>query len=455
MQAPPSSPPTRQEVLEQLEDIGASGKVTGQKLKILGFVTQMKLDGREDQIKELTIATDALGRSANFDGKIDPVVRVQVGKLRDQLAIYYDAVEKWRVRVKIDIPVGRYVPTFSYPDPAERFSAAAKAALQSAQLAADRLTLPSLQTALYHLNDILRAYPDHPYVLAMKADVHVLRAMHGLPPWVEMAEAERLAQRAVELAPELWQAQNAYGCVHAIFRRWDAAREAFSRAAKARLDDGPVHFFYGWFLASQGELEEAIRLTEKAVNSTKGYYGGAAPASAILRSDLAFMRILGGYLEEGAATLESAIADFPDFYVLPLYLAMLREARDDRAGAVKALRSAKLKRSESAATLGLRALYHGLAGGRLRARFELTKLMLLRKVHYVPASQIANALVGLGESRKAIRWLRQMADNREPFFIWLGCYPYLRHLAADSKHKDEFFSLLDELGLKWYWARKS
>src|ERR1700683_4466438 len=113
MQAPPSSPPTRQEVLEQLHDIEASGKVTGQKFKILECVTRMKLDGRENEIKELTIATDALGRPGNFDSKIDPVVRVQVGKLREQLAAYYKAVEKWRIRVKIDIPVGRYVPTFT------------------------------------------------------------------------------------------------------------------------------------------------------------------------------------------------------------------------------------------------------------------------------------------------------------------------------------------------------
>jgi len=455
MQAPPSSPPTRQEVLEQLHDIKASGKVTGQKFKILECVTRMKLDGRENEIKELTIATDALGRPGNFDSKIDPVVRVQVGKLREQLAAYYKAVEKWRIRVKIDIPVGRYVPTFTYPDPAERFSAAATAALQSAQLAADRLTLSSFQTALDRLDEILRAYPEHPYVLAVKADVHILRAMHGMPPWKEMAEAEKLAQRAVDLAPELWQAQNVYGCVQAIFRRWDAAREAFARATKARLDDGPVHFFYAWFLASQGQFDAAIGLTEKAVNSTKGYYGGAAPANAIIRSDLAFIQISSGRLKEATATLESAIADFPDFYPLHAYHAILLEARDDAAMAAKALTRAKLKWSESAAMWGTKALFYGLAGRRLRARFELARLMLVKKIRYVPASQIIIGLVGVGQHRKAIRWMRQMAQDRDPFFIWLGCYPFLRHVAEDPVCKDEFFSLLDELGLKWYWARRS
>src|SRR6202042_382053 len=122
----------------------------------------------------------------------------------------------------------------------------------------------------------------------------------------------------------------------------------------------------------------------------------------------------------------SAIADFPEFYPLHAYHAILLEARDDAAMAAKALTRAKLKWSESAAMWGTKALFYGLAGRRLRAPVELSRLMLVKKIRYVPASQIIIGLVGVGQHRKAIRWMRQMAQDRDPFFIWLGCYPFLR-----------------------------
>lgn len=77
----------------------------------LRFIVDETLDGRGDRIKAYTIATDALGRDADFDPQSDPIVRVEAGRLRHTLAHYY-ANGGSNDPVVIELPRGRYVPVF-------------------------------------------------------------------------------------------------------------------------------------------------------------------------------------------------------------------------------------------------------------------------------------------------------------------------------------------------------
>jgi adenylate cyclase len=77
----------------------------------LRFVVEETLAGRSEQLKGYTIATEVFGRGEDFDAALDPVVRVQARKLRRALERYY-LVAGQRDEVVIDVPKGRYVPTF-------------------------------------------------------------------------------------------------------------------------------------------------------------------------------------------------------------------------------------------------------------------------------------------------------------------------------------------------------
>ena len=451
MESQSQGKPTREEVLSQLKDIETSRRLTPQQLKILQYVVDEELAARGKDIKAWSVAVHGLGRPPSFEPKEDKIVAIQVSRLRNGLRNYYSSSEGWKVRVKIEIPIPGYRPVLSYPDPKDQFDAATAAALRSAQIAMDRLTLPEYQKALRYLDQILLKHPEHPIVLAIKADVHCYRAMHGMPPRHELETAEKLAKRALEQSPGLWQAQIAYGYVQAVFQRWEQARDAFDRAAKApKAEDGLVHPSYTAFLVSQAKTDEAVRLMEHAVEISGGYYGLPAAINPIVRSDLAFLQILAGKLEDAKGTLESALND-SDFYILYVYLSMLRAAEDDPKGAVDVLSTAPLKWSESTLTWGLKGLFHGLAGAKWHARLELAKLLALRKLgFYVPASQFAIAYLGLGKHQDAIKWVRQMAMDCDPLFLWLGHFPFLRHLA----YLPEFHILLKELGLEWQWSRR-
>jgi len=78
----------------------------------LRFVVEAALSGQSDRIKGYTIGTEALGRGQNFDPQVDPIVRVEAGRLRRTLDAYYAGTGS-DDPVVIALPVGSYVPTFT------------------------------------------------------------------------------------------------------------------------------------------------------------------------------------------------------------------------------------------------------------------------------------------------------------------------------------------------------
>jgi TolB-like protein len=101
-------------VREQLERTLASAEFGASvRLKnFLRFVVEETLAGRAEQLKAYTIALEVFGRDPAFDPQSDPVVRIDAGKLRRRLDLYYLGPGRTDP-IRIAIPKGSYVPTFS------------------------------------------------------------------------------------------------------------------------------------------------------------------------------------------------------------------------------------------------------------------------------------------------------------------------------------------------------
>ena len=107
--------PTSSAIREHLAKVLSSpGVASAQRLSgLLRFIVEETLEGRHAQLKEARIGLDLFGRKADsYDPAIDPIVRVQMGRLRSKLRAYYDGPGA-SDRVRIDVPVGKYVPTFT------------------------------------------------------------------------------------------------------------------------------------------------------------------------------------------------------------------------------------------------------------------------------------------------------------------------------------------------------
>jgi len=79
--------------------------------RFLRFIVQQTLKGRTGSLKEYSIAVEVYDKSESFDARLDPIVRVEAGRLRAKLREYYDQ-EGCRDSVHITLPKRTYVPVF-------------------------------------------------------------------------------------------------------------------------------------------------------------------------------------------------------------------------------------------------------------------------------------------------------------------------------------------------------
>ena len=79
--------------------------------RFLKFIVEETLQGRAAQLKAYTVAVAVYDRPSSFNPQVDPIVRVEAGRLRRALENYYLASNE-AGPVRIEIPKGAYVPLF-------------------------------------------------------------------------------------------------------------------------------------------------------------------------------------------------------------------------------------------------------------------------------------------------------------------------------------------------------
>ena len=79
--------------------------------KLLTYVCDLALNGREVEINEQKIGQAVFGRSQDYDSAVDGIVRSQASRLRQRLELYYQQ-EGADEPMRVIIPRGGYVPVF-------------------------------------------------------------------------------------------------------------------------------------------------------------------------------------------------------------------------------------------------------------------------------------------------------------------------------------------------------
>jgi hypothetical protein len=79
--------------------------------QLLTYLADASLAGTADELKEYTVAVDALGKPSSYDPRQESAVRMQVGRLRQKLAEYY-RTEGVDDPIIIDLPKGGFRVVF-------------------------------------------------------------------------------------------------------------------------------------------------------------------------------------------------------------------------------------------------------------------------------------------------------------------------------------------------------
>ena len=81
-------------------------------LRLLRYLVERRLANDDGALREMSIGIEVFHRNpSTYDTKSDPIVRVNVSRLRERLVKHYAMFEA-PPQVRIDLPKGRYVPEF-------------------------------------------------------------------------------------------------------------------------------------------------------------------------------------------------------------------------------------------------------------------------------------------------------------------------------------------------------
>jgi len=94
--------------------------------RFLTFVVERTISGHADQLKEYVIGLSVFDKDDSFDPRLDPIVRVEAGRLRAKLTRYYET-EGLQDPLVIEFSRGSYTPTFLRREPHSPASTAAEA----------------------------------------------------------------------------------------------------------------------------------------------------------------------------------------------------------------------------------------------------------------------------------------------------------------------------------------
>lgn len=81
--------------------------------RFLAYIVEKELAGAVDEISARFIGKRVFGRGSDFDPNEDPIIRIEAGKLRRDLEVYFLTSGR-HDPLHISIPKGRYRPVFAY-----------------------------------------------------------------------------------------------------------------------------------------------------------------------------------------------------------------------------------------------------------------------------------------------------------------------------------------------------
>ena len=106
--------PGSQDALLQLAKILESRvfEMSERMQRFLRFIVEMTLAGRQSEIGEYNLGLEVYDRTAEFDPRLNSIVRVDAARLRSKLREYYETEGRDDV-IRIEIPKGKYIPVLT------------------------------------------------------------------------------------------------------------------------------------------------------------------------------------------------------------------------------------------------------------------------------------------------------------------------------------------------------
>lgn len=417
-------------------------------IKVISRASAMRFRGTEKTIPEIA-------RDLNVDGIVQGSVlrageRVRVtaqlihaetdqhvwansydGDLGDVLALHSHVAHAIAEEIRMKV-VGRK----SRPIPA-RVDPRAQDAYLRGRYHWSRRTADDLGRALECFNEAIGIAPDYAPPYVGLADYYSrLASNHLAAPETTFPRARASAVRALELDPELGEAQGALGTVlYGWDWKWTDAERAFARAlelnpsyAEAQKERALLFAFTG----REEEAREAMRHARELDPFSTLMIGSDGLVAF-------FMRQYGRAIELMSRALEEFSRPVP----VPLaHIALSHAQVGDLDQADRTLRKGLQDLPGDATLLGALGYVHGIAGRRQEARTILEELRRLEAIRYVSPVMVAGVLTAIGDNDEAIACLEGGCEAHAFMMVTLRVNPMFDEIRTDSR----FLEILRRMG---------
>jgi hypothetical protein len=458
----------------------------------LRFLVNEYLTGSGASLKEYVLGVQVFDRAADYDPRIDPIVRVQARQLRFKLREYYGTAGSTDA-VRFEIPKGCYQATIGYapvvaargehtPAPANsdpptalppQFAArhrksrwvfasmllvsAAAAGVLFARFAGpswphhqakvdpaaqelylkgkfcwNQRTPESLNQAVDYFTQAIVKSPGYSKPYSGLADCYnLLREYSVMPDKVAWPRAIAAAQKAVELDDSSAEAHAALGFAlfYGALDPTGGERELL-RAIQLDPNYAQAHHWYATSLMTIGRSQQAFQEVQRARELN--------PASASIFADEGYILFFLGQTERAVEVLQQVETTDPSFASPHIYLARIYLLAGDSAGYLSESRkAAELSRDDEALVMQAAARKAFAAGGpraMLASILQHNEALLAegRGGHY----EVAQSFARLGKLQDAMDQLQAAVENREMNILTLGQDPALARLRGERRFQE-------------------
>lgn len=272
--------------------------------------------------------------------------------------------------------------------------------------------------------------PDYfdPYI--GMAQAYIFQVNRGYMSPAEAAlKVKEYALKAEKLNPGSGEVSCLMGVIHSF--EYDF-RNAFAYFEQA-LDKSPnftlTYEWYSFALLFSGDFERAVELHQKALLLD--------PLNTIYEITLAMVYIYQDRYADAEALIESKLSINPDH----MQMIWLKAVLQAEMGLYREAYDTILKRQKYLETNFMAGYIFGKAGDPERGEAVLDKILTRSKKQYVPPSQIAILLCGLGRYDQALEQVEKAYLLHDQWFLWIVYTSFCDPI----RHDPRYTSIMEEL----------
>jgi tetratricopeptide (TPR) repeat protein len=242
-----------------------------------------------------------------------------------------------------------------------------------------------------------------------------------------MPKSREHAQKAIGLSNDtLAEANTAMAAVMLRFDwDWAGAERELKHALDLNPNSADAHDWYGAYFMSLSMHDQALAQAELAHKLD--------PVSYPIYSDFLNTLVVSRQYERAIAECRRAVALYPDFAYGYAWLGMAYMLNGQAQEAVKAAQNA-YRLDQHVTTTTFLAMAQAAAGNTAEAKRLADMLDKKARSRYVCAYEIAGVHLSLGETDKAVQWLREGENERCDCQIWLRSEPWMDAMRKDPNY---------------------